>query len=70
VIPRRLREELGFNTAQRLKLTAIDGRLEVEHATPPMRLDKRDGRLVAVADQMMPKLTAEVVRRTLEQVRR
>jgi hypothetical protein len=35
-----------------------------------MRLEKRSGRLVAVADRPMPKLTAELVRKTLEQTRR
>ena len=30
--PRRLREELGFKAGQRLELSAVDGRLEVEHS--------------------------------------
>jgi Ribbon-helix-helix protein, copG family len=39
-------------------------------ATPPIRLEERDGRLVAVADGEMPTLMAEMVRETLEDVRR
>jgi AbrB family looped-hinge helix DNA binding protein len=70
VVPKRLREELGFKAGQRLELSAVDGRLEVEHPTTPMRLEKRDGRLVAVAEQEMPTLTTELVRETLEQIRR
>jgi AbrB family looped-hinge helix DNA binding protein len=70
VVPKRLREELGFKAGQRLELSAVDGRLEVEHPTTPMRLEKRDGRLVAVADRQMPTLTPELVRETLEQTRR
>ncbi len=70
VVPKRLREELGFKPGQRLELSAVDGRLEVEHPTTPMHLEKRSGRLVAVADRSMPTLTQELVRETLEQIRR
>ena len=70
VVPKRLREELGFKPGQTLELSAADGRLEVEHPTTPVRLEKRDGQLVAVADREMPTLTAEMVRDTLEQIRR
>jgi AbrB family looped-hinge helix DNA binding protein len=70
VVPKRLREELHFRPGQELELKAVDGRLEVEHPTTPIRLEKRRGRLVAVADREMPTLTAEMVRETLEQIRR
>jgi AbrB family looped-hinge helix DNA binding protein len=70
VVPKRLREELGFRPGQELELNAIDGRLEIEHQATPMRLERRGRRLVAVADREMPMLTAETVRETLEQVRR
>jgi len=70
VVPKRLREELGFAAGQQLELSAVDGRLEVEHPATPMRLQKRNGRLVALADRRMPELTSELVRETLEQTRR
>jgi AbrB family looped-hinge helix DNA binding protein len=70
VVPKRLREELGFKPGQQLELNAMDGRLEVEHPTTRMHLEKRGGRLVAVADDPMPVLTQELVRKTLEQTRR
>jgi len=70
VIPKRLREELHFRPGQKLELSAVDGRLEIEHPTTPIRLEKRHGRLVAVTDQEMPTLTAEMVRDTLEKIRR
>lgn len=70
VVPKRLRDELGFKPGQQLELSAVDGRLEVEHPTTPMRLEKQRGRLVAVADRPMPELTSELVRETLEQIRR
>lgn len=70
VVPKRLREELGFTPGQQLELSAVDGRLEVEHPTTPMRLERQQGRLVAVADRPMPELTSALVRETLEQIRR
>ncbi|HEY7960971.1 MAG TPA: AbrB/MazE/SpoVT family DNA-binding domain-containing protein [Solirubrobacteraceae bacterium] len=70
VVPKRLREELHFKPGQELELRAVDGRLEVEHRATPVRLEKQRGRLVAVADREMPTLTAEMVRETLEQIRR
>jgi AbrB family looped-hinge helix DNA binding protein len=70
VVPKRLREELGFKPGQELELTAVDGRLEVEHLATPMRLERRGGRLAAVVDREMPTLTSELVRETLERVRR
>jgi AbrB family looped-hinge helix DNA binding protein len=70
VVPKRLRQELGFRPGQKLELSAVDGRLEVEHPTTPLHLEERGGRLVAVADRPMPTLTPELVRETLEQIRR
>ena len=70
VVPKRLREEIGFRPGQRVELSAVDGRIEIRHPTTPMRLEKRKGRLVAVTDRAMPTLTAGMVRETLEQVRR
>jgi AbrB family looped-hinge helix DNA binding protein len=70
VVPKRLREELHFQAGQELELRAVDGRLEIEHPKTAIHLEKRGGRLTAVADREMPTLTAEVVRDTLEQIRR
>jgi AbrB family looped-hinge helix DNA binding protein len=70
VVPKRLREELKFRPGQKLELSAVDGRLEVEHPTTHVRLEQKGGRLVAVADRPMPVLTQEMVRETLEQIRR
>ncbi len=70
VVPKRLREELRFKPGQKLELSAVDGRLEVEHPTTHIHLEEREGQLVAVADRPMPVLTQELVRETLEQIRR
>lgn len=47
-----------------------DGRLELEVPATPMRLERRGGRVVAVADREMPTLTQDAVRETLDRVRR
>jgi AbrB family looped-hinge helix DNA binding protein len=69
VVPKALRDQLALMPGQELELTAIEGHLEIEPVPTPMRLERRDGRLVAVADGDFPALTEEVVRTTLEQVR-
>jgi AbrB family looped-hinge helix DNA binding protein len=70
VVPKELREQLKFKPGQKLELSAVDGRLEIEHPTTPIHFEKREGQLVAVADRPMPVLTQELVRETLEQIRR
>ena len=70
VVPKRLRDELGFAAGQELELNAVAGKLEVELPATEMRLEKRGGDLVAATDQPMPTLTAELVRATLERIRR
>ncbi len=70
VVPKALRDELGFGAGLGLELRAVDGRLEVEAEPTRMRLEERDGDLVAVTERDMPELTPELVRETLERTRR
>ncbi len=71
VIPKVLREGLGFTPGHELELTAVDGVLEISVPPTPMHLERRNGALVAVPDGgPLPPLTAEMVRETLERVRR
>jgi AbrB family looped-hinge helix DNA binding protein len=70
VIPKALRDALGLTAGQPLEITEQDGRLEIVPAATPMRLvDEGDG-VAAVADADMPVLTTDMVRDTLERVRR
>jgi AbrB family looped-hinge helix DNA binding protein len=70
VVPKALRDILGLAAGQPLEIVERDGRLEIVPAPTPMRLvDEGDG-VAAVADAEMPALTAEMVRETLERVRR
>lgn len=68
-MPKALREELAFTPNMELELTAVGGHLEIEPVPRPMRLERRGGRLVAVADGDFPPLTQEAIRATLELVR-
>jgi AbrB family looped-hinge helix DNA binding protein len=71
VVPKPLRQALGWKPGQALEIRAGNGRLEIEIApTPPMRLKRRGKGVVAVPDAGLPALTAEQVRDTLERVRR
>ena len=70
VVPKSLRLALGMVPGQPLEFRAGDGRLEVEIAATPMRLEVRGRGVVAIPDTKLPALTAEPVRDTLERVRR
>jgi AbrB family looped-hinge helix DNA binding protein len=70
VVPKSLRDALGLTSGQPLDILSRDGRLEIVPAPTPMRLVDEGEGMVAVADVEMPPLTADVVRDTLEQVRR
>ena len=70
VIPKALRQMLGFRPGQALEARATDGRLELEVAATPLKLRKRGKGVVAVPDAELPPLTADQVRETLERVRR
>lgn len=70
VIPKALRDALGLRSGQPLEVAARDGRLEIVPAPTPMRLVDEGEGVVAVAEVEMPRLTADLVRDTLESVRR
>jgi AbrB family looped-hinge helix DNA binding protein len=70
VVPKALRDSLGLTPGEPLDISVRDGRLEIEPVSTPMRLVRRGKRLVAVPDIEVPALTADVVRDTLERVRR
>jgi AbrB family looped-hinge helix DNA binding protein len=70
VVPKPLRQALGLKPGQPLEIRAGEGRLEIEIAATPVKLQKRGKGVVAVPDAELPPLTAEEVRETLERVRR
>jgi len=70
VVPKSLRQALGLKPGQPLEIRAGDGRLEIEIAATPVKLKKRGKGMVAVPDAELPPLTADLVRETLERIRR
>lgn len=70
VIPKALRDRLGLVPGEALELREREGRLEIEPAPTPMKLVRREHGAVAVAEAELPPLTDELVRATLERVRR
>lgn len=70
VVPKAIREELALYGGQELEVSAVDGRIEIEVPLSPMHMELRGGVLVAVPDVPLPPLTDEIVRETLEKIRR
>lgn len=70
VVPKPMRDELGFEGGTEVEISLVDGRIEIEPVTSHIRLERKNGRLVAVSDREMPPLTAEEVRNVLERLRR
>ncbi len=70
VVPKPLRDALGFGPGETLEVEARDGRLEVEVAPTPMKLGESEGVLAAIPEHELPPLSADEVRAALEQTRR
>jgi AbrB family looped-hinge helix DNA binding protein len=70
VVPKAIREELALYGGREVEVSAHDGRIEIEVPPTPIKLVEREGHLVAVPERPLPPLTAEMVRETLEKVRR
>lgn len=70
VIPKPIRDSLGLTGGRAIEIREREGVIEIEPAATPMRLEERDGHVVAVPDRELPPLTDELVRATLERVRR
>lgn len=70
VVPKAIRDRLGLVGGSELEITERDGRIEVEPAPSAIRLVPKGDFLVAEPTQPLPPLTDEIVRQTLERVRR
>lgn len=70
VLPKPVRDALGITPGVVLDAAIMDGRLVLEVASPPKRLIRKQGQLVAIADENIPTLTQAEVRAALEQGRR
>ncbi len=70
VVPKAARDELGLTAGTELELRVVDRRIEIEVPPTRMRLEEREHGVVPVAEREMPILTANIVRETLDRVRR
>jgi AbrB family looped-hinge helix DNA binding protein len=69
VIPKAVRDRLGLHAGARVEVTESDGAVEIRPALSEIDVLERDGRLVAHAEGL-PSLTDELVRETIERLRR
>ncbi|MDN5795398.1 MAG: AbrB/MazE/SpoVT family DNA-binding domain-containing protein [Intrasporangium sp.] len=70
VVPKALRDAMRLTPGQQIDIVYTDGRLEIEVAPTVVHLRNDDGLPVAVPDQALPALSADVVRDVLEDTRR
>ena len=70
VIPKSMRDSLGLAGGRTIEVREREGVIEIEPAATPMRLEERNGHLVAVPDRELPPLTDDLVRATIDKVRR
>ena len=70
VVPKAIRDQLGFRAGTRLRLRVREGRLELEPEPAAIRLEQRDEGLVATSDDELPMLDTDDVRAVIEQQRR
>lgn len=70
MIPKRIRDRLGLRGNEQVEITERDGRIEIEPAPTEVELVREGSVLVALPDRPLPPLTDEIVRETLDRVRR
>jgi AbrB family looped-hinge helix DNA binding protein len=70
VVPKAIREAMGLRARQEVDIVFTDGRIEIELPAATFRIEKKGKVGVIVPDQDMPELTDEMIRDTLESIRR
>lgn len=70
VVPKPLRDQLGLTGGATVDVSVDGDRLVVEATSPPMRFDRKRGRIAVDDDIEMPPLSPEDVRAVVERVRR
>ncbi len=69
MIPKRIRDHLGLRGNDQAEVTERDGRIDIEPAPTTVEL-VRESVLVARPERPLPPLTDEIVRETLDRLRR
>lgn len=70
VIPKEVRDALGLRAGQTVDVAVLDGRISIDVSGVGMHLEVMDGVPVAIPEAPLPPLTADLVRATIEQLRR
>ena len=70
VIPKAVRDGLGLTGGEKLEIMVPDGAILLEPKAARVTLTETPDGLTAVPDQDLPPLTDEMVRDTLERIRR
>ena len=70
VIPKEIRREAGLKPGMPLEVRWREGRIEIEPAPLPVKLERKGRFLVAIPQQEVPPLTPETVEQTRRTLRR
>jgi AbrB family looped-hinge helix DNA binding protein len=70
VIPQAIRREVGLGPGAEVDVRLVDGRIEIEPAPAPVRLERRGRLVVAVTPEELGTLSAAVVEKTRADLRR
>jgi bifunctional DNA-binding transcriptional regulator/antitoxin component of YhaV-PrlF toxin-antitoxin module len=70
VVPKALRDELGWEPRQPLRASVRDGRLQIEPEPIDAELVENDGVRVITPTEIGPVLTRDEVRKVVESIRR
>ena len=70
VVPKEIRRQACIRPNSRLEVRFRDGRIEIEPAPVPVRLERKGRLLVAVAPKGIEPLSGEIVERTRRDLRR
>ena len=69
VIPKAIRDREGLRAGTELNIRVEDGKIQLEAAYAPPRLERRNGLLVLVGDPRAPKITTEMVNQWIDEDR-
>jgi AbrB family looped-hinge helix DNA binding protein len=69
VVPKKIREKAGLRPGDPLEVRFLDGRIEIEPLPREVRIEERDGFVVAEAVGPYETLREETVRGTRRQIR-
>src|SRR5690349_14902238 len=69
VIPKEIRREAGLRPGMLLEVRWREGRVEIEPAPLPVKLERKGRFLVAIPQREVPPLTTETVERTRRALR-